>query len=113
MTDKTTVRLVIGTLALLAALVVVGGIYLTAVDRSLPGELIAIGSASAGAVAGILSRTSTGDVQQVVGPQGGPLPVVDETGHVETSLVFLVAAFATIWMAIIFTIWAFESGPFA
>jgi hypothetical protein len=53
----TVVLVVIISLALLAFAVVIGGIYLTAIDRSLPGELIAIGSAAAGALAGILSKT--------------------------------------------------------
>lgn len=81
MGDNLTVRMVIGALALLAFTVVVGGIYLTAIDKALPGELIAIGSAAAGAVAGILSKTGHTEPQQVVGPHGGPLPVVDENGH--------------------------------
>lgn len=57
MNDQSTVRIVIAALGLLAFAVVVGGIYLTAIDKSLPGELIAIGAAAAGAVGGILSRT--------------------------------------------------------
>lgn len=77
MSDNTTVRIVIGTLALLAFTVVVGGVYLTANDKALPGELIAIGSAAAGAVAGILSKTGHNEPTPVVGPGGGPVPVVE------------------------------------
>jgi hypothetical protein len=77
MGDNLTVRLVIGALALLAFTVVVGGIYLTAIDKSLPGELIAIGSAAAGAVAGILSKTGHSDPTPVVGPGGGPVQVTE------------------------------------
>lgn len=109
MTDQSTIRLVIGTLALLALVVVCGGIYLTAIDRSLPGELIAIGAASAGAVAGILSRTTSGEPQEVIGPAGGPLPV-KEGGHADTSLITCIAC---VWVAVILTFWAFESGPFS
>lgn len=76
MNSQSTVRLVIGVLGLLALAVVIGGIYLTAQDKSLPGELIAIGSAAAGAVGGILSRTGD-DPQPVVGLGGGPV-VVEE-----------------------------------
>ena len=58
MNRPTVVLVVIISLAALAFAVVVGGIYLTAIDKSLPGELIAIGSAAAGAVGGILAKTS-------------------------------------------------------
>lgn len=59
MNSPSTVRTVIAVLGLLAFAVVVGGIALAWVDKGLPGELIAIGSAAAGAVAGILSKTGT------------------------------------------------------
>jgi hypothetical protein len=74
MNSQSTVRLVIAVLGLLALAVVCGGILLALDDKSLPGELIAIGSAAAGAVGGILSRTGN-ETQQVVGPGGGPVPV--------------------------------------
>lgn len=76
MNSQSTVRTVIAVLGVLAVLVVGGGIYLAAADKSLPGELIAIGSAAAGAVAGILSRTGT-DPQPVVveQPHDDPVPV--------------------------------------
>ena len=76
MNDQSTVRLVIGLLGLLALATVVGGICLAFTDRGLPGELIAIGSAAAGSIAGILSHTSS-DPQEVVGPEGGPVETVD------------------------------------
>lgn len=63
-------------LALLALAVVVGGIALAFSDRGLPGELIAIGSAAAGAIAGILSHTSTNDPQQVTVVNQGPAEAV-------------------------------------
>lgn len=76
MTEHRTVQAVIGVLGLLALSVVIGGIYLAAVDRSLPGELIAIGSAAAGAVGGILSKTSSGTQEvEVVNAQRDPVPV--------------------------------------
>lgn len=70
MNDGRTVRLVIIVLALLALAVVIGGIALAFSDRGLPGELIAIGSAAAGAIAGILSHTSS--------DQPTPVNVVNE-----------------------------------
>ena len=78
MNSPSTVRLVIAALALLAFTVVAGGIYLTANDKNLPGELIAIGSAAAGAIAGILSKTGT-DPQPVVvhQPANDPVPVAE------------------------------------
>lgn len=90
MTDRLTERMVIITLGLLAGTVVVGGIYLTAIDRSLPGELIAIGSASAGAVGGILSKFGNTSPQEVTGPAGGPVPVKDEGGHSAVGIVLVV-----------------------
>jgi hypothetical protein len=76
MNNQRTVLLVIAVLGALALAVVVGGIVLALEDKSLPGELIAIGSAAAGAVGGILSKTG-GETQQVVGPGGGPVPVTE------------------------------------
>ena len=76
MNSPSTVRTVIAVLGLLALSVVVGGIALAWVDKSLPGELIAIGSAAAGAVAGILSKTGT-DPQpvRVMNEPADPVPV--------------------------------------
>ena len=76
MNDQSTVRLVIGLLGLLALATVVGGICLAFTDRGLPGELIAIGSAAAGSIAGILSHTSS-DAQDVnvVNEPAEPIPV--------------------------------------
>lgn len=81
MNDQTTVRIVLCTLAALALAVVVGGIYLAAIDKSLPGELIAIGSAAAGAVAGILSKTNVAPAEatpvEIVNAPDNPVPVED------------------------------------
>lgn len=74
MNTQSTVRLVIGVLGLLALAVVLGGIVLALDDKALPGELIAIGSAAAGAVGGILSRTGDTDVR-VVNEADEPVPV--------------------------------------
>ena len=51
---------------------------LTLNDKDLSGELIAIGSAAAGAIAGILSKTGT-DPQPVVvhQPATDPVPVAE------------------------------------
>lgn len=78
MNSPSTVRMVIAVLGTLAGLVVAGGIFLAASDRALPGELIAIGSAAAGAVAGILSKTGT-DPQpvRVMNEEADPVPVED------------------------------------
>lgn len=74
MNDQSTVRIVIAVLGLLALAVVVGGIVLALDDKALPGELIAIGSAAAGAVGGILSRTGPSEVQ-VTNRADEPVPV--------------------------------------
>lgn len=77
MNDQATVRLVILVLGALALAVVIGGIVLALDDKSLPGELIAIGAAAAGAIGGILSKTGAADPTPVVGPEGGPVPVAE------------------------------------
>lgn len=110
MGDNTTVRLVIATLAALAFAVVVGGIYLTAIDKALPGELIAIGSAAAGAVAGILSKTGHNDPQPVTGPGGGPVVVADEGGSISYAAI---TAVCSALMLALLVCWAWDLGPFA
>lgn len=77
MNDQSTVRIVIGVLGALAVVVVAGGIALAFTDRTLPGELIAMGSAAAGAVGGILSRTGSNDPTPVtvVNRPADPVPV--------------------------------------
>lgn len=60
MTDSLTIRIVVGSLALVALLVVAGSIWLAHDGVAIPDALIAIGSSAVGAVAGILSRTSSG-----------------------------------------------------
>lgn len=76
MNDAPTVRIVIGVLGLLALLVVAGGIVLALNDKSLPGELIAIGSAAAGTVGGILAKSETGPQEvQVMNEVEDPIPV--------------------------------------
>jgi hypothetical protein len=80
MIDGRTERLVIAALALLALATVVGGIVLAWNDRGLPGEIIAIGSAAAGAIGGILARPSADASQPVVvtgAPDSEPVPVVE------------------------------------
>jgi len=49
-------NLVAGALAVITLAVVIGGIVLALRDKTLPGELIAIGSATAGALASSLTR---------------------------------------------------------
>lgn len=58
--DTLNVRLVIIFLGLMSIIGLVGGIYLASVDKQLPDFLTTIVGASVGAVAGILSKTSTG-----------------------------------------------------
>lgn len=60
MTDSLTIRIVVGSLAFLALLATSGVIYLAAQGVAIPDALIAIDSSAVGAVAGILSRTSSG-----------------------------------------------------
>lgn len=85
MNDQSTVRIVIGVLGSLALAVVVGGIVLALNDKSLPGELIAIGSAAAGAVGGILSKTGTSEAQpvNVVNRSSDPVPVAAQEETVD------------------------------
>lgn len=52
-------NLVVGSLAVITLAVVIGGIVLALRDQTLPGELIAIGSASGGALASTLTRRDT------------------------------------------------------
>lgn len=77
MNDQSTVRVVIAVLGALALSTVIGGIALAFSDRTLPGEIIAMGSAAAGAVGGILSRTGSTDPTPVtvVNPPADPVPV--------------------------------------
>lgn len=56
MTDTLTMRLAIAVLGLIAVATVVGGLVLANNDKTLPGELIAIGAGAAGAVAGLITR---------------------------------------------------------
>jgi hypothetical protein len=77
MSKSSTVNLVIAVLGLLALSVVVGGIVLALDDKSLPGELIAIGSAAAGSIGGILAKTGTTDVE-VVNDLSRPVPTIEE-----------------------------------
>lgn len=58
MTDRTVYLAALLIAGLIALAVVVGGIVLAMSDRSLPGELIAIGSGAAGAVGALLGRTA-------------------------------------------------------
>lgn len=58
MTDRVTVRLVVVGLAIIALSVVVGGIVLALDDRTIPEALVAIGSGAAGALGGILAKTT-------------------------------------------------------
>ena len=51
MNSPKTIYMVISVLGMLALSVVIGGIVLTLNDKDLSGELIAIGSAAAGAIA--------------------------------------------------------------
>ena len=95
MNSQSTVRLVIGVLGLLALAVVVGGIILALDDKALPGELIAIGSAAAGAVGGILSKTGDAEVT-IVNDEDDPVPVAGrplraDRGHVDARAIAVVA----------------------
>lgn len=69
MNDRWTMRFVVGALAALGVIIVLGGVSLTLVDREIPEALIAIGSGAVGALGGILTRS--------------PLDVHDERPAVE------------------------------
>jgi hypothetical protein len=56
-TDTWTVRLVIIFLGLIGLVAAVGGLVLAGLDRSVPGEVLALGTGAAGALAGILAST--------------------------------------------------------
>lgn len=76
--DQKTVRLVISVLGVLALAVVVGAIVLSYQEKTIPDALIALGSVSVGAVAGILSKTSGSETPQaveVVNRDADPVPV--------------------------------------
>jgi hypothetical protein len=76
--DQKTVQMVIGFLGLIALNVVLGGMILAYTGKPIPSEIVALGSAALGAVAGILAKTSVADpVQQVSGPGGGAVETVD------------------------------------
>lgn len=78
MSDQKTVRLVILTLGVVALAAMVGGIVLAMDNKSLPGELIALGSVAVGGIASILAKTgSPQEVQQVsvVNSPVDPVPV--------------------------------------
>lgn len=87
MNDHLTVRIVIASLTVLALAVVIGGIALTFQDKSLPGELIAIGSAAAGSVGAILAR-GTSDSVRVANDPDDPVPVT-EHGYTEMGLLLV------------------------
>lgn len=76
--DQKTVRLVISVLGMLALTVVIGAIVLSYQEKTIPDALIALGSVSVGAVAGILSKTSGSETPQaveVVNVAADPVPV--------------------------------------
>ena len=57
MTSKTTVLAVVIGLALIALVVVAGGIVLAAMDKEVPQSLVVIGAGASGALAGVLAST--------------------------------------------------------
>lgn len=63
-------------LGLTGLLVVAGGLYLAANDKSLPGELIAIGAGAVSAIAAILASPVTRDVRVANNPDD-PVPTTD------------------------------------
>ena len=96
-TDRLITVIVLVILGLLAMATVVGGIYLTAQDKSLPGELIAIGSLAAGAIAAILSRPN-GEEVRVINEPDEPVPVdAGQTGV--NLLVVFVVGFLLGWLS--------------
>lgn len=80
MNDNITERLGLVFLGLIAFAVVVGGIVLAWNDKSLPGELIAIGSAAAGVIGGLFGKIGGGEPRAVNVVNEGPdeaIPVAE------------------------------------
>lgn len=78
--DRFTERLAVGFLGLLSFATVAGGIVLAWNDKSLPGEIIAIGSAAAGVIGGMFSnlgRSNEPAPVNVVNERDDPIPVAD------------------------------------
>lgn len=100
MTDRLVTLVVLVSLACLAVGTLIGGIYLTAIDKSLPGELIAIGSSAAGAIAGILSRPSSDGVR-ITNADDDPVPVDAGRSDLETALLVGLAAFGLVCLLFI------------
>lgn len=59
MNNDRNVTIALIALALVALTVVIGGVALALNDKALPGELIAIGSGAAGAIAGVVAIRKT------------------------------------------------------
>lgn len=55
-TERNITLMIVFALATLAVIVVGGGIYLAAIDKTIPDALIAIGAGAAGALGGALIR---------------------------------------------------------
>lgn len=70
----------VGVLGLVVVCTLVGSIVLAIQDKTLAGEAIALGSTALAGIPGVLAWLSGGprnSPQEVVGPQGGPVPVDD------------------------------------
>lgn len=74
MNSQRTILAVIIFLGLVAVATVVGGFFLAYNDVTVPGELIALGSVSVGAIAGILSKTGTEPIPVVAQDVAPPAP---------------------------------------
>jgi hypothetical protein len=59
-TDRWTVRLVVVGLAIIAIACVIGSVWLTAIDRTLPDSTLIIGGAAAGSLGTLLASTKSG-----------------------------------------------------
>lgn len=74
MADRTVTLAVLVILGAVSLAVVVGGLVLAMNDKSLPGELIAIGAGGVGAIAGLLAPAGRSEVEVVNRPDK-PVPV--------------------------------------
>lgn len=77
--DQFTERLAVTFLGLLAFCTVAGGIVLAWNDKSLPGEIIAIGSAAAGVIGGMFSNLGRGSDPTPVNVVNAPADAIPTT----------------------------------
>lgn len=82
MTDRATVRIVIGFLGVGFLGCLAGGFYLAAAAVEVPEFLIGLGGTALGALASLLARTGTEtQTVSIEQPRDQPVPVVEDADH--------------------------------